>query len=45
MSEPLAVLLLPCKLEQFELAKHARGLLSIPRVLALEPLSAQARLA
>ena|SRR5579859_1502393 len=36
-SEPLAVLLLPQKLEEFELAEHARDLLSIPRVLALEP--------
>jgi hypothetical protein len=35
--EPLAVLLLPAKLEEFELAPHARDLLSIPRVLALEP--------
>ena len=37
MSEPLAVLLLPAKLEDFELGEHARDLLSIPRVLALEP--------
>jgi hypothetical protein len=37
VSEPLALLLLPVKLEQFELAEHARDLLSIPRVLALEP--------
>jgi hypothetical protein len=37
VSEPLAVLLLPAKLEDFELAAHARDLLSIPRVLALEP--------
>jgi hypothetical protein len=37
VSEPLALLLLPAKLEQFELAAHARGLLSIPRVVALEP--------
>jgi hypothetical protein len=37
VSEPLAVLLLPAKLEDFELAEHARELLSIPRVLALEP--------
>jgi hypothetical protein len=35
--EPLALLLLPSKLEEFELAAHARNLLSIPRVLALEP--------
>jgi hypothetical protein len=31
------VLLLPGKLEQFELAAHARNLLAIPRVIALEP--------
>lgn len=37
LSEPLAVLLLPATLEEFELAAHARDLLSIPRVLALEP--------
>jgi hypothetical protein len=35
--EPLAVLLLPEALEQFELAEHARELLTIPRVIALEP--------
>lgn len=35
--EPLAVLLLPSKLEEFKLAQHARDLLSIPRALALEP--------
>lgn len=35
--EPLAVLLLPTALEQFELAEHARELLTIPRVVALEP--------
>jgi hypothetical protein len=35
--ESLAVLLLPCRLEDFELAGHARDLLAIPRVLALEP--------
>jgi peptidoglycan/xylan/chitin deacetylase (PgdA/CDA1 family) len=35
--ESLAVLLLPSKLEEFELGAHARGLLSIPRVVALEP--------
>lgn len=35
--EPLGVLLLPSKLEEFELAEHARDLLSIPRVLAVEP--------
>jgi hypothetical protein len=41
MPEPtedsLAVLLLPSKLEGFELEAHARELLSIPRVIALEP--------
>lgn len=41
MPEPtedsLAVLLLPAKLEGFELEAHARDLLSIPRVIALEP--------
>ncbi len=37
MTEPLAVLLLPTKLEQFELDAQARELLVIPRVLALEP--------
>lgn len=35
--EPLCVLLLPAKLEEFELAGHARDLLSIPRVVAVEP--------
>ncbi|HZU59899.1 MAG TPA: hypothetical protein VE983_02985 [Solirubrobacteraceae bacterium] len=35
--EPLGVLLLPRKLEEFELADHARDLLSIPRVVAVEP--------
>jgi hypothetical protein len=35
--EPLGLLLLPCTLEQFELEQHARGLLRIPRVIALEP--------
>lgn len=35
--EPLAVLLLPCALEDFALAPHARDLLTIPRVLAVEP--------
>ncbi len=35
--EPLALLLLPARLEQFELAEHARRLLEVPRVLALEP--------
>jgi hypothetical protein len=37
VTEPLAVLLLPSKLEEFNLADHARGLLTIPRVVALEP--------
>ncbi len=37
VSEPLAILLLPAKLEEFELAAQARELLAIPRVLALEP--------
>ena len=35
--EPLGILLLPCRLEEFELADHARGLLAIPRVVAIEP--------
>jgi len=35
--EPLGVLLLPCELEEFELAEHARGLLAIDRVVAIEP--------
>lgn len=35
--EPLGILLLPCELEDFELAGHARELLSIPRVAAVEP--------
>jgi hypothetical protein len=35
--ESLAVLLLPAKLEDFELEAHARALLSLPRVIALEP--------
>ena len=41
MTEPaddvLAVLLLPSRLESFARQDHARGLLSIPRVVALEP--------
>jgi hypothetical protein len=37
VDEPLGLLLLPCALEQFELEQHARGLLQIPRVVALEP--------
>ncbi|MBB4660955.1 hypothetical protein [Conexibacter arvalis] len=35
--DPLALLLLPAPLEQFEHAEHARDLLRAPRVLALEP--------
>lgn len=37
VTEPLGLLLLPSKLEQFERAEHARELLQIPRVVALEP--------
>lgn len=41
MTEPagdaLAVLLLPARLEGFAREGHARGLLSVPRVVALEP--------
>ncbi|HWC86581.1 MAG TPA: hypothetical protein VG388_08580 [Solirubrobacteraceae bacterium] len=37
MPDPLAVLLLPQRLEEFELADHARDLLRAPRVIALEP--------
>jgi hypothetical protein len=37
VDEPLGLLLLPSALEEFELAEHARGLLQIPRVVALEP--------
>jgi hypothetical protein len=37
MTEPLGVLLLPVKLEEFELAGHAQELLDIPRVVAVEP--------
>jgi hypothetical protein len=37
MDEPLAVLLLPSQLEGFGLEAHARELLTIPRVIALEP--------
>lgn len=36
-TEPLAVLLLPRRLEDYELAAHAQDLLAIPRVVALEP--------
>ncbi len=35
--EPLGVLVLPSKLEESGLATHARDLLDIPRVVALEP--------
>ncbi|MDO8211358.1 hypothetical protein [Conexibacter sp. CPCC 206217] len=35
--DPLALLLLPVPLEQFEHAEHARDLLRAPRVVALEP--------
>jgi hypothetical protein len=35
--EPLALLLLPSELEQFDRREHARELLEIPRVVALEP--------
>ena len=41
--EPLAVLLLPCALEEFALATHARDLLTIPRVVAIEPPHAPTR--
>jgi hypothetical protein len=37
VDESLAVLVLPATLEEFELQAHARDLLSIPRVVALEP--------
>jgi hypothetical protein len=37
LTDSLAVLLLPSRLEDFELAAHARDLLEVPRVLALEP--------
>jgi hypothetical protein len=37
VAESLAILVLPCRLEEFELADHARELLAIPRVVALEP--------
>lgn len=36
-AEPLGVLLLPSRLEEFALADHARDLLAIPRVVAVEP--------
>jgi hypothetical protein len=36
-TEPLGLLVLPGKLEDFELAAHARDLLDIDRVVALEP--------
>lgn len=37
MDDALALLLLPASLEGFEHEAQARGLLSIPRVIALEP--------
>ena len=37
MPDPLAILLLPERLEDFELGEHARDLLRAPRVIALEP--------
>lgn len=37
MPDPLAVLLLPQRLEEFALADHARDLLRAPRIVALEP--------
>ncbi|HWF36727.1 MAG TPA: hypothetical protein VG295_15205 [Solirubrobacteraceae bacterium] len=37
MPDPLAVLLLPERLEAFALAEHARDLLRAPQVIALEP--------
>lgn len=37
MEEPLALLLLPARLEGFAHEAHARTLLEIPRVVALEP--------
>lgn len=37
MDDSLAVLVLPSRLEDFEREAHARSLLSIPRVVALEP--------
>jgi hypothetical protein len=39
VAEPLGLLLLPSVLEEFELADHARDLLAIPRVVAIEPSS------
>lgn len=36
-SRPLALLLLPARLEQFAYAAHARDLLRAPRIVALEP--------
>jgi hypothetical protein len=43
MDDPLAVLLLPARLEEFELAAHARDLLEIERVVAVEPRRARVR--
>lgn len=36
-AEPLGLLLLPTRLEEFERRAHAQALLQIPRVIALEP--------
>lgn len=43
VQEPLGVLILPRKLEEFDLAAHARDLLEIPRVVAVEPSRFQRR--
>lgn len=37
MDDALGILVLPARLEEFELRAHARSLLEIPRVVALEP--------
>ncbi|HTX33142.1 MAG TPA: hypothetical protein VMD09_17315 [Solirubrobacteraceae bacterium] len=37
LKEPLGLLLLPAALDRFALSGHARSLLAIPRVVALEP--------
>src|SRR5436305_1786742 len=37
LTEPLGVLVLPSKLEEFDLAAHARDLMDVPRVVAVEP--------
>ncbi len=36
-TEPLGLLLLPCRLEDFQYEAHVRNLLAIPRVVAIEP--------